>query len=68
MMWYHHHKFFATGVDFDDDGIDKKLVREGGDWWVLQFLWFLWYLQFFVYFVSTDFKKNMWNFFGLYLS
>ena len=40
--WYYHCKFFATGVNFDKDGIEKKLAREGGDVW---FLWFLWYLQ-----------------------
>ena len=42
-----HHQFFATGVNFDDDGIEKKMVREGGDCW---FLWFFGTYRFFVYF------------------
>ena len=51
-MWYYHREFFAT---LDDDGIEKKSTREGGD---CRLLWSFGTYGFFVYFCIYQFQEK----------
>jgi hypothetical protein len=40
-IWYHYHEFFATGVNFDEEGIEQNW-GERGRFFLIKYLQIFW--------------------------
>jgi hypothetical protein len=59
--WYHHCKFFAKGVNFDEDGVEQNWQERGR-------VFLIKYLQIFLGTLKVAMlRKNTWNCFRIFL-